>query len=64
MQIHRVVREQAPADSGKHRTDDERQHLEARRVHAHRFGGDLVIANGDEGTAVAGIDQIVDRRPR
>ncbi len=53
--------EQTPSDPRKHRTDHKRQHLEAGRIHAHRFGGDFVIANRNKGAAVAGGREIPDR---
>ena len=59
MQEHREMREQAAGNSGKHRADHERHHLEPRRVDAHRFGGDLVVANRDERAAIAGVHQVV-----
>src|SRR5881227_973649 len=45
------------ADAREERADHERAHLVPGGVDAHRLGGDLVLADGEEGAAVRGVAQ-------
>src|ERR1051326_179743 len=57
VQVHLVVREEPARDAGPERADDERLHLVLRSVHAHRLGGDLVLAHGQERAADRGAHE-------
>src|SRR5262245_1000638 len=61
MEVHCEVSEQRSGNSSKHRSNHEGQNFEARRVHAHRFSCNFVIANGDECSPVTGSRYISDR---
>ena len=54
------MRVEPARDSGKKRAEDEREHLVFRGVDAHRFGGNLIVAYGEEAAAIGGIHETED----
>src|SRR5215211_2401812 len=61
VQVHREMAEEAAGNPREHRADHEGEHLEPRRVHAHRLRGDLVVTDRDERSTVAGLHQVSHR---
>src|SRR5437879_5234072 len=54
--------EQPSANAGEERTDHECPYFEFRGIDAHCFGRNFIVANGEEATAIGGVNQVLDAK--